>query len=110
MSSLTEAVQFDTQQYQGAQNNNIASHNHICTSNVSVVAVNGNIFLVGAPYCETNDATRFGARACVFESCKGCVTACFGACQFALIRLMVQVSDITHRTIIFVLLMCPLYG
>ena len=82
----------------------------ICTSNVSVVAVNGNIFRVGAPYCETYDATRFGARACVFESCKGCVTACFGACEFALIRLMVQVSDITHRTIIFVLLMCPLYG
>ena len=82
----------------------------IYTSNVSVVAVHGNIFRVGASYCETYDATRFGARACVFESCKGCVTACFGACQFALIRLMVQVSDITHRTIIFVLLMCPLYG
>ena len=86
------------------------SHDRICTSNVSVVAVNGNIIQVGAPYCETYDATRFGARACVFESCKGCVTACFWACQFALIRLMVQVSDITHRTIIFVLLMCPLYG
>ena len=84
--------------------------NHICTSNVSVVAVNGNIFRVGAPYCETYDATRFGARACVFESCKGCVTACFGACQFAIIRVMVQVSDIAHRTNVFVLLMCPLYG
>ena len=82
----------------------------IYTSNVSVVAVNGNIFRVGAPYCETYDATRFGARACVFESCKGCVTACFGACQFARIRLMLQVSDITHRTIGFELLMCPLYG
>ena len=58
----------------------------------------------------SNDVTRFGARARVFESCKGCVTACFGACQFASIRLMVQVSDITHRTIGFVLLMCPLYG
>ena len=82
----------------------------IYTSNVSVVAVNGNIFRVGAPYCETYDATRFGARACVFESCKGCVTACFGACQFARIRLIVQVSDITHHTIVFVLLMCLLYG
>ena len=86
------------------------SHDKICTFNVSVVAVNGNIFRVGAPYCETYDATRFGARACVFESCKGCVTACFGGCQFALIRLMVQVSDITHRTKVFVPLMCLLYG
>ena len=86
------------------------SHDRICTSNVSVVPVNGNIFRVGAPYCETYDATRFGARACVFESCKGCVAACFGALQFALIRLMVQVSDITHRTKVFVLLMRPLYG
>ena len=86
------------------------SHDRICTSNVSVVAVNGNIFPVGEPYCETYDATRFGARACVFESCKGYVTACFGACQFANIHLMVQVSDIRHRTIGFVLVMCPLYG
>ena len=51
----------------------------IYTSNVSVVAVNGNIIRVGAPYCETYDATRFGAQACMFESCKGCVNACFGA-------------------------------
>ena len=86
------------------------SHDRICTLNVSVVAVNGNIIRVGAPYCETYDATRFGARACVFESCKGYVTACFGPCQFVRIRLMVQVSDITHRTIGFVLVMCPLYG
>ena len=86
------------------------SHGRICTCNMSVVRINGNIIRVGAPYCETYDATRFGARACVFESCKGCVTACFGACQFALIRLMVQVSDIIHRTKVFVLLMCPLYG
>ena len=50
----------------------------ICTCNVSVVAVNGNIIGVGASYCETYDATRFGARARVFESCKGYVTACFG--------------------------------
>ena len=54
------------------------SHDTICTFNVSVVAVNGNIVRVGAPYCETYDATRFGARARVFESCKGYVTACFG--------------------------------
>ena len=86
------------------------SHDRIYTSNASVVAVNGNIIPVGVPYCETYDATRFGARACVFESCKGCVAACFGACQFARIRFMVQVSDITHRTIGFVLLMYPLYG
>ena len=86
------------------------SHGRICTSNVSVVAVNGNIIGVGASYCETYDATRFGARARVFESCKGCVAACFGACQFAHIRFMVQVSDMTCRTIGFVLLMYPLYG
>ena len=54
------------------------SHDGICTSYASVVAVNGNIIGVGASYCETYDATRFGARARVFESCKGCVTACFG--------------------------------
>ena len=44
------------------------------------------------------DVTRFGARARVFEPCKGCVAACFGACQFARIRLRVQVSDMTCRT------------
>ena len=86
------------------------SHDRICTSNVSVVAVNGNIIGVGASYCETYDATRFGARARVFESCKGYVTACFGACQFARMRFIAQVSDITHRTIGFVLLMYLLYG
>ena len=86
------------------------SHDRICTSNVSVVAVNGNIFPVGAPYCETYDATRFGARACVFESCKGCDLACFGACEFAYIHFMVQVSDMACRTIGFVLVMYPLYG
>ena len=86
------------------------SYERICTSNVSVVRINGNIIRVGDTYCETYDATRFGARARVFESCKGCVTACFGACQSAHIRIMVQVSDITHRTIIFVPLTCPLYG
>ena len=83
---------------------------YICTSNVSVVAINGNIIRVGAPILSSYDVTRFGARARVFEPCKGCVTACFGAHQFARIRFMVQVSDITHRTIGFVLVMYPLYG
>ena len=86
------------------------SHDRICTSNVSVVAVNGNIIGVGASYCETYDATRFGARARVFESCKGCVMACFGVRCVASIRAGVQVSDITCRTIGFVPLMYSLYG
>ena len=86
------------------------SHDMICTCNVSVVAINGNIIRVGAPMLSSYDVTRFGARARVFESCKGCVAACFGACQFARIRFIVQVSDITHRTIGFVLIMYPLYG
>ena len=77
---------------------------------MSVVAVDGNINGVGAPYCETYDATKFGALARVFESCKGCVTACFRACQFACVHFMVRVSDIIHRTIGFILLMYPLYG
>ena len=55
-----------------------ASYMNICTCNVSVVAVNGNIIGVGASYCETYDATTFDARAHVFKSCKGYVTACFG--------------------------------
>ena len=86
------------------------SHDMICTCNVSVVAINGNIIRVGAPMLSSYDVTRFGARARVFESCKGCVAACFGACQFARIHFMVQISDITHRTIGFVLLMYLLYG
>ena len=52
---------------------------NISTCNVSVVAVNGNIIGVGASYCETYDATTFDARARVFKSCKGYVTACFEA-------------------------------
>ena len=56
------------------------SHDMICTCNVSVVAINGNIIRVGAPMLSSYDVTRFGARARVFESCKGCVAACFGAC------------------------------
>ena len=55
-------------------------HDRICTFNVSVVAVNGNIIPVGAPTLSWYDAMRFGARARVFESCKGYVTACFGVC------------------------------
>ena len=33
-----------------------------------------------------------------------------GHANLHFICLMVQVSDITHRTKVFVLLMCPLYG
>ena len=86
------------------------SCDRICTSNVSVVRIKGNIVRVGAPSVSSYDATRFGARARVFESCKGCVAACFGACQFAHIRFIVQVSDILHHKIEFVLLMYLLYG
>ena len=58
------------------------SHDMICTCNVSVVAINGNIIRVGAPMLmlSSYDVTRFGARARVFEPCKGYVAACFGAC------------------------------
>ena len=77
---------------------------------MSVVAVNGNIIVVGEPYYETYDATRFGARARVFEPCKGYVTACFGACQYTHVHIMSQVSDITCRTIGFAFLIYPLYG
>ena len=86
------------------------SYDRICTPNVSVVRIYGNMIQVGAPILSSYDVTRFGARARVFEPCKGYVTACFGACQFARIRFIVQVSDITHRTIGFVLLMYLLYG
>ena len=88
----------------------VRSYMNISTCNVSVVASNCNIIKVGVPTPSSYDATRFGARARVFESCKGCVVACFGAFWFARIRFMVQVSDIKHRTIGFVLLMYPLYG
>ena len=54
------------------------SHDRICASNVSVVRINGNIVRVGAPSVSSYDATRFGAGARVFESCKGYVTAYFG--------------------------------
>ena len=86
------------------------SHDRICTCSVSIVRINGNIMSVGAPILSSYDVTRFGARARVFEPCKGYVAACFGACQFARIHFMVQISDITHRTIGFVLQMYPLYG
>ena len=86
------------------------SCDRICTSNASVVRINGNIIQVGAPSVSCYDATRFGARARAFESCKGCVAAYFRARRFACIRAGVQVSDITCRTIGFVLLMYPMYG
>ena len=80
----------------------------ICTSNVSVVRINGNTIPVGAPTLGSYNVTRFGARELMFESCKGCVAACFGACRFTYIRFMVQVSDMACRTIEFVHLMYPL--
>ena len=86
------------------------SHDRICTSNVFIVRINGNIISIGGPTLITYDGMRFGARACVFEPCKGCVAACFGACRFTRIRFMVQVSDMVCRTIGFVLLMYPVYG
>ena len=86
------------------------SHDRICTLNVSVVRINGNIIFEGVPTVISYDGMRFGARACVFEPCKSCILACFGAPYFTSIRFMVQVSDIACRTIGFVLLMYPLYG
>ena len=77
---------------------------------MSVVAINGNIIHVGAPTLSSYDVPRFGARARVFESCKDCVAACFGACKFAHIHFVVQISDMICRTIGFVLLVYPLYG
>ena len=85
------------------------SHDRICTFIVSVVRIKGNIILVGAATVISYDGMRFGARACVFEPCKGCVLACFIARQCTRIRFRVQVSDITCRTIGFVLSMFPLY-
>ena len=86
------------------------SYDKVCTSNVSVVRINGNTIPVGAPTLGSYNVTRFCARELVFESCKGCVLECFGACRFTNIRFMVQVSDMACRTIGFVLLMYPLYG
>ena len=86
------------------------SHDRICTSNVSLVRINGNIVRVGAPTLSSYDVTSFGARARVFEPCKGCVAACFGVHWFACIRFRVQVSDMACRTIGFVPVMYPLYG
>ena len=86
------------------------SHDRICTFNVSAVRINGNTIPVGAPIWGSYDVTRFGARELMFESCKGCVAACFGACKCTSIRFMVQVSDMACRTIGFVFIMYPLYG
>ena len=56
-------------------------HDKICTSDASVVRMNGKMIEIGAPIriLSSNDVTRFGARARVFEPCKGYVTACFRA-------------------------------
>ena len=86
------------------------SHDRICTFNISVVRINGNIIVVGASTVISYDGMRFGARACVFEPCKGYVLACFRARSFTSIRFRVQVSDIICRTTGFVLSMYPLYG
>ena len=86
------------------------SNDRICTSNASVVWINGNTIPVGAPTLGSYNVTRFGARELMFESCKGYVAACFGACRFTSICFMVQVSDIRCRMIGFELLMYPLYG
>ena len=40
------------------------SQDRICTFNVSVVRINGNIILVGGPTVISYDGMRFGARAC----------------------------------------------
>ena len=85
------------------------SYDRICTSNVSVVRINGNTTRVGARTWGSYDVTRFGARELMFEPCKGCVMTYFGAYQFTYIRFMVQVSDMTCRTIGFVRLMYPLH-
>ena len=76
------------------------------------VRINGNIIQVpvGAPILRYYDVTRFGARARVFESRKGCIAACFGVRRFARICFRVQVSDMTCRTIGFVPQMYLLYG
>ena len=55
------------------------SYDKICTLHVSVVRINGNIILVGGTSVISYDGMRFGARACVFEPCKGCDLACFRA-------------------------------
>ena len=55
------------------------SYDRVCTFNVFVVRINGNTIRVGAPIVMSYDGMRFGARACVFEPCKGYVLACFRA-------------------------------
>ena len=86
------------------------SHDRICTSNVSIVRINGNMSRAGGPTLRSYGGMGFGARAFVFEPCKGCVAACFGECRLERVRFRVQNSDIICRTIGFVLLMYPLYG
>ena len=74
-------------------------HGRICTMNH-----------VGAPTLSSYNGMRFGARAFAFAPCKGYVMACFREYAFASIHFRVRVSDMTCRTIGFVLLMYPLYG
>ena len=70
-----------------------------------------NIFVFFLIYDDGDELTAYlGTWARVFESCKDCVTACFGVCQCVRVHFMVQVSDLTCRMIGFVLLMYSLYG
>ena len=55
------------------------SYDRIYNFNASVVRINGNIILVGGPTVISYDGMRFGARACAFEPCKGCVLVCLAA-------------------------------
>ena len=55
------------------------SHDRICTSNVFVVRINGNMRRVGGPSLSSYDGMRFGARARAVGPCKGYVMGCFWA-------------------------------
>ena len=54
-------------------------HDRICTFNVSVVRISVNIISVGGHTLIYFGGIRFGARAYMFEPCKGCVLAYSGA-------------------------------
>ena len=86
------------------------SYDKICVCNVSVVRINGKMSRVGSPTLRSYDTTRFGAGASAVEPCKGCVLVCFGARCFASIRVKVQFSDMSCRTIGFAPIIYPLYG
>ena len=83
-------------------------YDKICTPNVSVVGVNGNIIAVAAPTVRSYDVTRVGARVRSVEPCKVYGLGCIRSCYFVCVRFGVQVSERTCRTIRFVLLMYPL--